>query len=346
MFNLKYLFRPRRVILILLLLDLLLIGYLFVNPPRKKITLAGSSTVFPLAQRWAEEYMHETRGVSVEVTGGGSGLGILAAYKHTVDIGMSSHPLEPEQRKAFGLTEIAVALDGVAIIANKNVNESLRLTREMIVAIFSGNVSSWKDFEQMFGVEVRAEGEIIVCVRADKSGTTEVFSKWLSLNPDWNLGYGEVVSWPKSPRFISGNGNQEMLINVKSNPNAIGYVGLAYAREDIVTVAEIKNPKTNEYVYPSPDTVKNAAMKNVSFMNESLFDTNYPNAYPIARALYFVVDLDYIVGKRHVIEFIAWVLDPAKGQNSDIVRGVGYVEVADTVMHSLAVQLISNLLGE
>ncbi|MEX0569565.1 MAG: PstS family phosphate ABC transporter substrate-binding protein [Candidatus Njordarchaeota archaeon] len=331
----------------MIFLDLLLICYLFVNPPRKKITLAGSSTVFPLAQRWAGLYMEYMDGVSVEVTGGGSGMGILAAAKNTVDIGMSSHPLECEHKTAFpDLTEIAVALDGVAIVANKNINESLSLTREMVVSIFSGKIRLWEDFERVFGVEINAEGEIVVCVRADKSGTTEVFSKWLSLDPSWSLGYGEVISWPKISSFVSGNGNQEVLINVRNNPNAIGYVGLAFAREDLVAVAKIRNPTTDEFVLPNPDTVKNAAMRNISSMNASLFDTNYSNAYPITRALYFVVDVDFIVKKKHVLEFIAWVLDPDGGQNSDIVRDVGYVELAGTKLHTLALSFIFGLLGE
>ncbi len=334
----------RRVLLVLLLLDLAMIVFLAVNPPRKKITLAGSSTVFPLAQRWGGIYMDCYPNISVEVTGGGSGLGILAAGEHTVDIGMASHPLEQDQRKKFpNLVEIPVALDGVAIVANENVNDSLRLTREMIVAIFGGKVRTWEEFSMAYNVSIKARGEIIVCVRADKSGTTDVFSKWLSLDPNWRLGHGEVVSWPNSRRFVSGNGNQEVLINVRNNPNAIGYVGLAYTQESGVIVAEILNPMTNEYVVPSAETVKKAAEKRILNVNESLFDARVPSAYPIARALYFVVDRRYVKSKPHVIKFIAWVLDSEGGQVMSIVRGVGYVEIAGTMLHKMALLIIGGL---
>ena len=332
----------RRVLIVLLVLDLTLIVFLAINPPRKKITLAGSSTVFPLAHRWGDLYMDYYPNVSVEVTGGGSGLGILAAGEHTVDIGMASHPLEPDQRRKFpNLVEIPIALDGVAIVANKNVNDSLKLTREMIVSIFSGKIKTWEEFSKMFNVNIKAKGDIIVCVRADKSGTTDVFSKWLSLDPSWGLGHGEVISWPKSRRFVSGNGNQEVLINVRNNPNAIGYVGLAYTQESGVVVAEILNPSIGEYVAPSADSVRRAAEKTVSMVNESLFDANISGAYPIARALYFIVDGKYVKSKVHVVKFIAWVLDPKGGQIAEIVRGVGYVEISGTILHRMALLIIN-----
>jgi len=340
-----YLGKLKLILLVLFVLDLIMILSLAITPPRKKITIAGSSTLFPLAQRWADIYMQANPNVSVEVTGGGSGLGILAAGKHTVDIGMSSHPLEPEQRLEFpSLVEIPVALDAVAIVVNKNVNETLRLSRDMLVAIFSGQVETWEDLAERFNITIRARGEIIVCVRADKSGTTDVFSKWLSLSEKWTLGHGEVISWPRSPRFISGNGNQEVLINVRTNPNAIGYVGLAYAQGgENVVVASILNPSTGKYVLPTPETVKMAASLNVSMANATLFDPPILGAYPITRSLYFVVDRDYVRKKQHVVAFLRWILDSQGGQEESIVRGVGYVELTDTRLHEIGLAIVASL---
>ena len=338
--------RLKKVVLILLLLDVTMICFLAINSPRKKITIAGSSTVFPLAQRWGDIYMDLYSHASVEITGGGSGMGIIATGEHTVDIGMSSHPLEQSQRKKFPyLVEIPIALDGVAIVANENVNDTLKLTREMIVSIFSGVVDTWDELEEMFNVSIGISGEIIVCVRADKSGTTDVFSKWLSIDPNWTLGHGEVISWPKSPRFISGNGNQEVLINVKNNPSAIGYVGLAYTASEGIVVAEILNPSTGEYIEPSQNTVKIAAQREILYPNESLFDPNISGAYPISRSLYFIIDREFIVAKKYVIEFIRWVLDDNGGQRQEIVRDVGYVEISGTKLQELAISMIEELYG-
>jgi len=338
--------KAKRLLIVIIALDLALIIFLAINPPRRKITIAGSSTVFPLAQMWGDIYMEINADVSIEVTGGGSGLGILAAGEHTVDIGMSSHPLEDYHRSKYpNLVEIPIALDGVSVVANKNVNKSLKLTRKMLVAIFSGKVKTWEDVERLFGVHIEASGEIIVCVRADKSGTTDVFSKWLSMDPEWSLGSGEVVSWPKVDRFISGNGNQEVLINVKNNPNAIGYVSFAYARGGEVVIAKILNPSTGEYVSPSAYTIKKAAQKPISHVGESLFDAEVSGAYPISRTLYFIVDGGYIASKEHVIKFIQWVLDRDGGQKSEIVRGVGYVEIEGTLLHELALTIVSKIAG-
>ncbi len=340
----RHLGKAKRLLFILIILDAALILYLSVHPPRKKITVAGSSTVFPLVQRWADIYMNLNPQVSIEVTGGGSGMGIVAAGEHTVDIGMSSHPLEQSQKEKFpNLIEIPIALDGVAIIANEMVNKTLKLTREMVVAIFSGAIATWDEFEEEFGVSIDATGEIIVCVRADKSGTTEVFSKWLSLDPDWKIGSGEVVSWPKSSRFISGNGNQEILMNVKSNLNAIGYVGLAYTSSADIVVAEILNPSTGEYVKPTQESVKKSAEKGIFQPNESLFDPPISGAYPISRSLYLIIDRVYIKDKEHVIEFIRWILDSDGGQVPDIVRDVGYVEISDTKLQEIAIEIIDNI---
>lgn len=327
----------RKLVVVYLLLVLALLIYLAVPKERKVIVIAGSSTLYPLNLRWAEEYMRLHPDVSVEVSSGGSGFGIDAAGRGIVDIGASSHPLFPEQRERYpNLVELPVALDAVAVVANKHVNDSLRLTREMLVAIFSGAVKTWEELEQKFGVRIRATGEIHVYVRAEASGTTEVFTLWLSRSPNWTLGHGEVISWPE--RFVRAEGNYGIASAVRNDPNGIGYVGLAYITADFV-VAAIENPSTGEFVAPSPETVRRAAEAGAE--TGEMFDAPVSGAYPIVRALYYVVNRERVRGRSYVLEFIRWVL--TDGQI--FVPEVGYVELTNTTLQTHALEVLSRLRG-
>lgn len=184
----------------------------------RALSIQGSTTVFPIVQRVAEEFMGLHPKVEVTVRGGGSGVGIAALLDGTIDIAMSSRPMkakELERAKAKGIEPVAtvIARDGIAVIVHPtNPVNSLRLSQ--IRAIYTGRVSRWS--------EVGGRPEPIVVISRDvASGTFETF-KSLALK-------GAKV---RDDALMLAS-NQTVIITVAQTPGAIGYVGLGYLSSSI-----------------------------------------------------------------------------------------------------------------
>lgn len=205
----------------------------------KKITIAGSTTVLPLAQKCAELYMNKHKDVSISVRGGGSGVGIAQVVAGKVDIGNASRKIkskEVKMAKAKGITPVGtvVARDGIAVIVHKK-NSVKNITLKQLFDIYTGKIKNWK---KLGGPDKR----IVVISRDSSSGTFEVFNKKV-------LKKEKVVR--KALMLAS---NKAVATTVSKTPGAIGYVGLGYVTK------KIKALKV-EGVKPSNRTVNNGSYK-------------------------------------------------------------------------------------
>jgi len=241
-----------------------------------KITVKGSDTMVILAQRWAELYMKSNPQTIIQVTGGGSGVGITALINGTTDICNASRPMkqtEIEKLKARYNTlgvEIPCAKDGVTIFLN-DANKVNELTLDQISKIYTGKIRNWKELGG-------ADAEIRLYGRENSSGTYTYFHDFVLKGKDY------------TPSMQSMPGTAAVVNAVSKDKYAIGYGGAAYAK-GIKEVGVKKDAKTPAYV-PNAQTIANGT-------------------YPITRYLYM-----YTVNKPTgaIKSYIDWVLS-AEGQS-------------------------------
>lgn len=177
---------------------------------KEALSIAGSTTVQPIAAKAAEKYMLKNPEVSVSVSGGGSGTGIKMASEGSADIGTSSRDLTVEEISAGGLKVYPIAADGIAVIVNPQ-NSLSDLTKQQIKDIFSGKI---KNYKELGG----PDKEIVAIIRESGSGTRSSFEEMI-------MDKGKTNN-TESAEQQSSNG--AVKASVAGNPNAIGYVGAGY----------------------------------------------------------------------------------------------------------------------
>ena len=263
------------------------------SSPSVSLVGAGSTFVYPFFSRALDEYKSVAPGVSVNYQSIGSGGGIQQFTARTVDFGASDVPMSPKELAAVpggvgAVLQIPVALGGVAIVYDlPNVQTGLRLPSSVLANIYLGHIAKWNDPSIAAanpGVAL-PDLPIVVVHRADGSGTSYIFTDYLSsVSPEWKqrVGKGKNVSWPASSS-VGMKGNEGVAGQVKNTPGAIGYVELAYAMETSMPFAAVQN-HDGALVTPSIASVKAAAasLPAVSASNFSIVNAKGKGAYPIS----------------------------------------------------------------
>ncbi len=234
------------------------------------ITIKGSDTMVILGQRWAETYMHHNAGVTVQVTGGGSGTGIAALINGGTDICESSRPMKDKEReqvkKRHGKDpkEIPVALDGVAVYVHEK-NPLPAIALPQLKALYTGKVKDWKDLGG-------PAGRIVAYSRENNSGTYVYFKEHILGNEDFAA---DTQTLPGTAAVVNA---------VSKDPASIGYGGIAYSSG--IRALPVSKDGTAPPVAPTLATVQDGT-------------------YPASRELYF-----YTLGEPAgaVKAFIDWTL--------------------------------------
>jgi len=183
------------------------------------ISVSGSTTVQPLAEKLAEAFMTENTGIRIDVQGGGSSVGVKAAGQGTSDIGMASREIKESELAEFPkLNVVVIARDGIAIVANADVTVS-DLTVEQVRDIFSGKITNWKDL----GGE---DQNIIVVSREEGSGTRGAFEE---------LVMGKDALITASAILQPSNGS--IRTTVSTTPYSIGYMSFGYLDDTIKAIS-------------------------------------------------------------------------------------------------------------
>lgn len=183
------------------------------------ISVSGSTTVQPLAEKLAEAFMTENTGIRIDVQGGGSSVGVKAAGQGTSDIGMASREIKESELAEFPkLNVVVIARDGIAIVANADVTVS-DLTVEQVRDIFSGKITNWKDL----GGE---DQNIIVVSREEGSGTRGAFEELL-------MGKDALIT----ASAILQPSNGSIRTTVSTTPYSIGYMSFGYLDDTIKAIS-------------------------------------------------------------------------------------------------------------
>lgn len=283
---------------------------------------AGATFPYPLYSKWFNEYAKVDPTVKFNYQSIGSGGGIKQITAQTVDFGASDKFLSDDELKAAPgkLLHIPTVMGAVVVTFNlPGIGTGLKLKSEDVADIFLGRITKWNDrriADDNPGVKL-PDQPIIVVHRSDGSGTTSIFTDFLtSVSPEWakQVGKGASVKWPVG---LGGKGNEGVAGQVKTTRYSIGYVELAYAFENKLPYASLRN-KSGAFVEPSIKSTSAAAAGAAKSMpadyRVSLVNQPGKDAYPIVGFTWLLVyqqQKDATKGKK-LVEFLNWELK--KGQ--------------------------------
>ncbi len=278
-----------------------------------EVTGAGASFPAPIYAKWADAYQKAT-GNRINYQSIGSGGGIKQITAKTVDFGASDMPLKPEVLEKGGLMQFPTVIGGVVPVVNLAGIKpgELKLTGSVLADIYLGKVHKWNDkaiADLNPGLSLPAS-DIGVVRRADGSGTTFIFTNYLSkASADWKgkVGEGTAVQWPVG---LGGKGNEGVSAFVQRLPGSIGYVEYAYAKQNKLTHAMLKN-SAGHFVAPSDTSFKAAAAGadwSKSAFYEILTDEPGKDSWPITGATFILMHKvqDKPAQAAEVIKFFDW----------------------------------------
>ena len=316
------------------------------------LTGAGATFPYPLYSKWFSDYAN-TKNVRINYQSIGSGGGIRQFSEGTVDFGASDSPMTDEEiGKAKGpVLHIPTVLGAIAITYNlPGVAAPLKLTGELLADIFLGRVTKWNDARLAAlnaGVALPAS-DILVVHRSDGSGTTFVFTDYLAaVSPAWLAGPGRAkeVPWPVG---LGGKGNEGVAGQVKQTPGAIGYVELAYAKQNKLSFAAIRNA-AGQFVLPSPEGMTAAAAAaSASLPADTDYRISIVNAqgagsYPISSFTWILAysqQSDSVKGRK-LVDFLRWALTEGEKQAATL----DYAPLPASMVTSLQGRLDSIRIG-
>jgi phosphate transport system substrate-binding protein len=279
---------------------------------------AGATFPNPIYQKWFTEYSSSHSGVQINYQSLGSGAGIRQVTAGTVDFGASDGPMTDEQLAQCPekILHIPTVLGADVPAYNiPGVKQELKFTPELLAGIFLGKINNWNDpaiAQVNPGVKFPNQA-IVVVHRSDGSGTTYVFTDYLSkISPEWNstVGKGTSVKWPVG---LGGKGNEGVAGTIRQIDGSIGYVELIYAVQNDISYGVVRNKRGN-FVKASLETITAAAAAAAANMPDdyrvSITDPDGKDAYPIASFTWLLIpqqSKDATKGKV-LHDFLVWML--------------------------------------
>lgn len=296
-----------------------------------KLNGAGATFPYVIYSKWFDVY-HSKTGVQINYQSIGSGAGIKQIIEGTVDFGATDAPMSAEQledvRKKQGteVLHIPTVLGAVVVTYNlPSVGAGLKLTQDVVAGIFLGEITKWNDQRIAAsnpGKEL-PDMRIIVAHRSDGSGTTYIFTDYLSkVSQTWaqKIGRGTSVNWPVG---LGAKGNEGVTGLVKQTVGAIGYVELAYAVKNNLPYALIRN-KAGNFVEPTFKSVSAAAAGASKNMPEdfrvSITDPDGKDSYPISGFTWLLIykKMKDAAKAKALVDFLNWAMDEGQAYAEEL----------------------------
>ena len=305
----------------------------------QSLNAAGATFPYPMYSKWFSEYNKKHPNVQINYQSIGSGGGIRQVIAGTVDFGASDGPMTDEQlSQAKGkILHIPTVLGAVVPAYNvPGVSGELKFTPEALAGIYLGKISTWNDpaiAKANPGVKLPGD-PIVVIHRSDGSGTTFIFTDYLSnVSGDWksSVGKGTSVKWPVG---LGGKGNEGVAGMVRQMQGAIGYVELIYAVQNNISYGSVKN-KAGNFIKASLESTTSAAASAKMPPDYRVSIVNAPgkDAYPIASFTWLLIpeaSKDATKGKV-ISDFLNWMLDDGQKMTSHLSYAPLPTEVASKV---------------
>ncbi len=292
-------------------------GICAVPASAQSINAAGATFPAPIYQKWFGEYKTAHPTIQINYQPIGSGGGIRQLQEGTVDFGASDMPMTDEQKTATKVPPLhfPTVLGAVVLTYNvPGVTGSLKFTPEVIAGIFLGEIKTWSD-PKIKAANPGAslpDKDIVVVHRSDASGTSFVFTDYLSkVSADWKkkVGVNAAVSWPVG---LGQKGSDGVAGTVKQTPNSVGYVELLFAAQNKMAIADVKNA-AGKFVTPSFDSVTAAAASVKDMPSDFRVSiTNAPGAaaYPISTFTWLLIptQIPDAAKKKAIVDFLKWMM--------------------------------------
>ena len=324
----------------LLVSILLILAIAVAAQPAGTILLnaAGATFPYPIYSKWFDVYHQKDPNVQINYQSIGSGGGIRQLLAGTVDFGASDGPMTDDQLKEakFKILHFPTVLGAVIPIYNiSGVSGELNFTQKALAGIYLGTITKWNDPEiakANSGVNLPA-ADIVVVHRADGSGTSYIFTDFLSkASDDWKnkVGKGTSVQWPVG---LGGKGNEGVAGLVKQTPNSVGYVELIYAVQNAITFGKVQNA-SGKFVKADLAGVTAAAAAAVKDIPDdfrvSITNQSGPTVYPISSFTWLLIPAQISdAAKRDAIKgFLKWMLTDGQGYN----EGLAYARLPKPVI--------------
>lgn len=312
------------------------LGLIFGNAAGAvEITGAGATFPAPIYAKWADAYQKAT-GNKLNYQSIGSGGGIKQITAKTVDFGASDMPLKPDELEKNGQMQFPTVIGGVVPVVNVAGLKAgdLHLTGPVLAAIYLGKITKWndKDIVALNPKLALPAQDIAVVRRADGSGTTFIFTNYLSkVSSDWKqkVGEGTAVQWPVG---LGGKGNEGVSAFVQRVANSIGYVEYAYAKQNKMAYALLQNSAGN-FVAPDDLTFK-AAAAGAEWHKSAFYEilTNQPGkeSWPITGATFILMHKSQDKPQQAVetLKFFDW----AYKNGGKLAEDMDYVPLPDSLV--------------
>ncbi|MFI5323891.1 MAG: phosphate ABC transporter substrate-binding protein PstS [Thermodesulfobacteriota bacterium] len=312
------------------------IGLSFTASAATMITGAGATFPYPVYGKWAYTYNKDT-GVQLNYQSIGSGGGIKQIKAKTVDFGASDAPLNPEELDEAGLMQFPMIMGGVVpVVKISGIGAGkLKLTPDVLADIYLGKINKWND-PKIAGTNPGVslpDKSITVVHRADGSGTTWIFTNYLSkVSPEWKdkVGNDKAVKWPVG---VGGKGNEGVAAFVGKVDGSIGYVEYAYALQNKMASVQLKNHNGN-FVSPTSENFQAAAASadwaNAKGYYMVLTDQPGANSWPITGASFILMYKTQTnpAEAKEVLKFFAW----SYKNGGESAKALDYVPMPESVV--------------
>ena len=301
-----------------------------------KLNAAGATFPYPIYSKWFNQYHQEHPDIEINYQSIGSGGGIRQVTAGTVDFGASDGPMSDEQLASAKVKIIHLPTVLGAVVPAYNIpgfKGELKFTPEVIAGIYLGKITSWNDpaiAKINPGVSLPNQG-IIVVHRSDGSGTTYIFSDYLSkVSNEWrdSVGKGTSVKWPTG---LGAKGNEGVAGMVRQMEGAFGYLELIYALQNNISFGPVKNTAGTFVKASLESTTAAAASVKTMPADFRVSITNPPgkDAYPIASFTWLLVPADWKDKNKEkiIVDFLNWMLDQGQNMTADL----NYAPLPDAV---------------
>jgi len=309
------------------------------------VTGAGATFPYPLYSKWFYEYSRSHPEVNFNYQSIGSGGGVRQIVAGTVDFGASDAPMTDEElsRAPGPILHVPTVAGAVAVVYHlPGIGSGLKLTPQVLTDIYLGRIARWNDPRiAALNPGLALPGTaVVVTHRSDGSGTTDIFTNYLStISLEWRakVGRGKAISWPAG---LGGKGNEGVAGLVRQTPGAIGYVELAYAMQNRMAVAALRN-REGHFVVPTLESttaaMSGAAAAMPADFRATLVDPPGKDAYPICGLTWILIyenQRDRAKGKA-LVDFLKWAIRDGQRMAAPLFYAPLPRELADRVDRAL-----------